>query len=119
MGKPSRDKGARGEREVATLFRAHGFPVNRTPNSGGLAILGDLTGAVGLHVEVKRAETLRVPDWIRQAHEEAGDGETPVVVFRTNGGPGAEVLGSWHAILPLDALLELLQTVETFAEAPA
>ena len=45
MGKPSRDKGARGEREVAAIFRAAGFDCNRVPNSGGLRLKGDLYGA--------------------------------------------------------------------------
>ena len=45
MGKPSRQKGVRGELEVRDVFRRHGFDVDRVPNSGGLRIKGDLHGA--------------------------------------------------------------------------
>lgn len=109
MSRAERDKGARGEREVAAIFRKHGFDCDRTPNSGGLRIRGDLYGNVPLHVEVKRQETLRLPLWLRQAEIDAGaafgryaPAEVPVVTFRQNG-------GKWYATLPLDDLARLLK----------
>lgn len=101
MSRAERDKGARGEREVAAVLRAHHLPAVRTPNSGGLTVRGDLTGVPGYHFEVKRQETLRLPLWIRQANAEAGTADVPVVVWRTNRGP-------WRADLPLHALAKLL-----------
>lgn len=101
MGRRERDKGARGEREVADVFRAAGFDVERTPNSGGLRYAGDLYGDTPCHVEVKRQETLRLPLWLRQAADEAGDGAIPVVAFRQS-------RGEWYAALPLVALVGLL-----------
>jgi Holliday junction resolvase len=100
MSAAERRKGAAGEREVAAIFRAHGFDCDRTPNSGGLRLRGDLYGTVPVHVEVKRQETLRLPTWLRQAEAECGD-LTPVVAFRQS-------RGRWYAALPLDALAELL-----------
>lgn len=94
-------KGARGEREVAELFRLAGFKCDRTPNSGGLMIAGDLVGDVPVHVEVKRAERLKLPEWLAQAREEAPAGVTPVVAFRRNNEP-------WHAVVPLEAFVTLL-----------
>ena len=113
MSRAERDKGARGEREVAAILRAHDLPAVRTPNSGGLHVRGDLTGVPGYHFEVKRQETARVPTWLRQARAECGDA-VPVVAFRTNlphslaGGSVVVVTGEWHAILPLDDLARLL-----------
>lgn len=109
MAKASRDKGARGEREVAALFMARGFTAGRTPNSGGLHIPGDIAVADGLHIEVKRCETLRVPSWIRQAHAEAPDAAIPLVAFRTNNARAGDPLGAWNAILPLTDLIRLLE----------
>jgi hypothetical protein len=96
-----REKGARAEREVAAIFQAAGFDCNRVPNSGGLRIKGDLYGDVPAHVEVKRAEQLRVPEWWRQTRGEAPEGVLPVLTFRQS-------RGEWLALVPLDALVRLL-----------
>lgn len=118
MGKASRDKGASGEREVATIFRSHGFTCQRTPNSGGLMFKGDLiwenieaSGARGatptrlstfprIHVEVKRSERWDVPAYIRQAELDA-EGKPWLVAMRRNRTP-------WYAVVPLEWLVQLL-----------
>ena len=102
MSRSERDKGARGEREVAELFRAHGFDAERTPNSGGLMIRGDLAGSVPAHLEVKRQEVLRLPTWMRQAEADAPEGVVPVVCYRQNS-------GRWYATLPLADLAALIR----------
>lgn len=100
MSRSTRDKGLRGEREVATILRSHGLHLARVPNSGGLATKGDLTGLDGYHFEVKRQEIARFPLWLRQARTEAGIA-VPVVVWRPS-------RSEWTATLPLDAFAELL-----------
>jgi hypothetical protein len=107
MGRSQRVKGAVGEREVANIIRAVGLDVDRVPNSGGLRVKGDLTGLDGFHLEVKRQETLCLPKWLRQAHDEAADDEVPVVIFRQSKRVGN--VGEWHACLPLAGLLDLLR----------
>lgn len=111
MPRLSRDKGARGEREVAALFRAAGFKCDRTPNSGGLMVKGDLVGDVPVHVEVKRAERLKVPEWLAQARADAPAGVTPVLAFRRS-------REGWYGVLPLEALVALL-AVARLVELPA
>lgn len=110
MGNMERRKGARGELEVAKIFRAVGFDCDRTPNSGGLRVKGDLAGSVPAMVEVKYQETLRLPLWLRQARDEAPPGVVPVVAFRQNG-------GEWYAALPLEALAALMSLAETVQPA--
>ena len=100
MSRSERDKGARGELEVAAIFRAYGFDCDRTPNSGGLRIKGDLIGSVPVHVEVKRQETARVWAWWEQASEESGP-RRPVVAFRRSRSP-------WLAVVELEQLVQLL-----------
>lgn len=103
MSRSQRTKGAGGEREVAKLYQAHGFDVRRTPNSGGLHILGDLVGDHPEHVEVKRQEIVRPWLWIAQAENECG--ELPfVVAFRRNASP-------WYALTTLERHLELLPKI--------
>ena len=110
MGKASRDKGARGELEVAALFTAAGFPVHRTPNSGGLHIPGDLVGDTGgLHIETKRTERLDLWGALAQASADVlkitpvpEPIPVPVVCFRRS-------RSDWHAALRLHDLLQLLK----------
>ncbi len=87
-GKPSRDKGSRGELEVCRLIRdALGVDVNRTPNSGGLWIPGDIQGLPDVHVEVKRQERWNLRDWMRQSEQDCPETKVPTVWFRSNREP--------------------------------
>lgn len=114
MGSSERRKGAEYEREVAGEFRAAGFDVDRVPNSGGLKVKGDIkandSSLDGLHLECKRQEILALPKWLRQAHDEAEPGQTPVVIFRQSKQRGQ--IGESHAVLPLAALIGLLGEVK-------
>jgi Holliday junction resolvase len=100
VARASRDKGARGEREVAAIFRAAGFDCDRVPNSGGLRLKGDLYGTLPLHVEVKRRERFNVWEAVAQAEAEA-DGRPAAVAFRRN-------RSGWYAVVPLADLAALL-----------
>lgn len=101
MSGTERRKGVAGEREVRDAFRAGGFDCDRTPNSGGLRILGDLYGSVPAHIEVKRQEAARPWLWFEQASSEAPEGVMPVVAFRRSRSP-------WLAIVPLEELVALM-----------
>jgi len=99
----SRAKGSRGELEVAAIFRAAGFDCDRVPNSGALRIKGDLYGSVPAHVEVKRGERVRLPEWWAQTADEAPAGMLPLLALRQSRRP-------WLAVVPLEALVGLLAT---------
>lgn len=83
-GKSARDKGARGERELAhTLRDTYGYPVRR-----GYVFQGesDLVGLEGIHVEAKRQERLNLSKAMEQATAEAkkrNDG-IPTVFHKKN-----------------------------------
>lgn len=105
----SRRKGLVGEREVADLFESWAWEVRGLEGSGDwLAFLSTANRQVmpcvplSLHVEVKRQERLRLPEWIAQAKAEAPSGVPPVVVFRQN-------RTEWVAALPLANLLEVIR----------
>lgn len=102
-------KGKRGEREVRDVFRSGGFDCERTPNSGGLRWKGDLRGIPRVHVEVKRAERLAVPAWLRQTYADCPEGHLPVLAFRCNRRAAGDPLGTWHAVVPLDDFVRLLR----------
>lgn len=100
MSATERAKGIGGEREVAGILRGFNLRCDRTVQNSGFYVRGDLTGVDGYHFEVKRQETLRLPLWLRQAADDAGDA-VPVVTWRQN-------RGEWYAALPLRDLARLL-----------
>lgn len=105
MSKFSRSKGARGEREFRDILRTYGWACERDGSQAG-DLKGDLPA--GFRLEIKRAETLKIPDWVKQAKDDAKEDEIPVVVFRRsnlNGDP----LGKWHVIEPADSWLARLR----------
>jgi hypothetical protein len=102
VARAERRKGVAGELEVRDVFRARGFDCDRTPNSGGLRLKGDLLGTVPAHLEVKRQEVARPWLWFAQAVADAPAGVLPIVAFRRSRSP-------WLAIIGLAELAELMQ----------
>ena len=95
MGRAQRDKGKRGEREIANLLKELGYPARRTAQyCGNTGDASDVVGVDGLHIEVKRCERLELPKWIKQAERDSeGTENIPVVVHRRNG-------ERWYVTLP-------------------
>lgn len=88
MGKFSREKGKRGEREFASLCRQEGYDARRTAQvRGDRDGAADVEGLPGIHVEVKRVEHLNIDDALDQARHDAEakhDGSLPIVAHRRN-----------------------------------
>ena len=105
MSKFSRDKGKRGEREVALILREHGFEARRGQQYCGANGDADVVGVPGLHIEVKRTEKFRMYQALDQAINDAREDELPVVFTRKNN-------CDWVACLRLDDFMELFK--ETF-----
>lgn len=119
MGIDVRAKGQQGEREIADMLnygiysamKRMGYPESdclrgmRTVQRNQMqsAVGGnDLTNCFGLSIEVKRQETLAVPQWWKQTVAAASrNGEVPVLIYRQN-------RKAWHVRtrmwLPLDPL---------------
>lgn len=102
MGKMSREKGKRGEREVATLLRFYGYAGSRGQQHKGGADSPDVTGLPGVHIEVKRTERLALYEALAQSIRDAGDDELPVVVHRRNG-------QKWVVVLDFNDFMGLYQ----------
>lgn len=90
-GKTSREKGKRGERTVASLFREYGYEAHRTAQfKGKTGDAGDVEGVPGLHLEVKFQERMHLYDWMEQADRDSkanGNGNKPVVIHKANNKP--------------------------------
>lgn len=104
MGKTSRDKGKRGEREVASLLRSYGYDAHRGVQYHGGKDSPDVVGLRGVHIEVKRTESLRLYDALAQSKADAGD-DLPIVVHRRNE-------SEWVVIQPLEDWINLYREWE-------
>lgn len=84
MGKMSREKGKKGEREVASILKFHGYDARRGQQFCGIEGDADVIGLPGIHIEVKRTETLKLYDALYQSKRDAKKGEIPTVWHRRN-----------------------------------
>lgn len=104
MGKASIDKGKRGEREFAAFCREQGYDVHRTQQyRGNTGAAGDVEGLPGIHVEVKRTESLRLVDYMAQSKHDAeaeGKGNIPIVAWRKNDHP-------WYVVMTAEDFFTL------------
>lgn len=82
MGKSRREKGKRGERELAGILKEHGYDCRRGQQYCGAAGDADVVGLPGIHIECKRVEKLNLLDAMEQAGREAREGEAPAVFHR-------------------------------------
>jgi hypothetical protein len=93
MGRMSRQKGKRGEREaaaeLAVVFACdarRGVQYQGGPDSPDVVLEG-----VNVHVEAKRVEALNLYAAIEQARQDAGD-KVPMVWHRRNGKPSVVIV---------------------------
>lgn len=102
MGKMSREKGKRGEREFAKLCRDQGFEVRRTAQyCGNTGEAADVVGLPHIHVEVKFVERLNIYDAVSQAMRDADqDGRMPIVAHKKSRFP-------WLVTMPAEVFFKL------------
>lgn len=99
MGKTSRDKGKRGEREVASLLRYYGYDARRGVQYHGGEESPDVVGLPGIHIEVKRTERLDLYGAMAQSKADSGE-DMPIVIHRRNN-------CEWLVIQPLEDWIKL------------
>lgn len=101
MDAKSQRKGRAAELELSRILQAHGYNVEpgRALSYGAAP---DLSGLLGVHIECKRAEALRLGEWMEQAERDDqrfGDG-VPAVFHRRSRSP-------WLVTMRLTDWLEL------------
>ena len=105
MGAMSRNKGKRGELEIAHILREHGYPARRSVQFNGWQGEADVIGVQGLHIEVKRVEKLNLEAAMDQSVRDAKGDEIPVVFHRKN-------KRGWMVTLQLDDFIKIYQQVD-------
>ena len=98
----SKQKGKRGELEVAHILQEHGYDARRTAQyCGNTGDAADVVGLDGFHIEVKRCETTKIWDWIHQAERDHKAEEIPLVVFRKSH-------EKWKVCIDLEEFLKII-----------
>lgn len=100
-GRMARNKGARGENELAAILSDElGFVVKR--KLGQARDSGDDIEAGPFRIEVKRRETLAVMQWCRQIEACTPKDQIPIVAFRQNG-------QKWRVVLRMEDFIPLMR----------
>ena len=113
MGKMQRNKGARGERELArALLKLFGDAVEpgsiyRSVQYCGKEGSGDVLGVPGVHIESKRTEKLSIYKAMSQAQDDCGK-DIPIVCHKRN-------LEQWLVICELHDLVKLSRAIVAIA----
>lgn len=106
----SKQKGARFERTLASIFREYGYDARRTAQyCGNTGDASDVVGLPYIHIEAKAQETMRLYDWIDQAKRDAkagGGSSLPAVFHKKN---RCEIL----VTMTLDDWMSLYREYET------
>ena len=100
--KNSRNKGAAGERELASKLRYYGFDTRRGQQYCGANGDADVVGLPGIHIECKRVEHLNLYNAVSQSKSDAREGELPAVFHRKNN-------CKWLVTMELDDWMEIYQ----------
>ena len=96
----SRNKGARGERELSSKLNEYGYDCRRGQQYCGANGDADVIGLNGIHIECKRVEALSLYKALSQAKSDAKNGDIPVIMHRKNN-------CEWVVIQPLETWIEM------------
>lgn len=103
----SKQKGKRGELEVAHILQEHGYTARRTAQyCGNTGDAADVVGLEGFHLEVKRCETTKIWEWLAQAERDSNGEKIPIVVFRKS-------RTRWKVAMDFEDFLDILETKKT------
>ncbi len=106
MTQHRKHRGYRTQRVVAERFAANGFP-HAEPVGAGRAG-SDITGLVGIDVEVKARRGLNIKALMDQLDERAQAGVLGIGVLRPDG-MGEKSVGKWPVVVCLDDAIALLR----------
>lgn len=98
MGKMQREKGARAERQIVHILQEYGIDARRGQVFNGEP---DVMSSLPIHIEVKRQETTKIHEWMKQSQEQ-NRGLIPTVVHRRS-------REDWLITMKFEDFLQLLK----------
>ena len=120
----SRQKGKNGELELAHILNQYGYDTKRGQQYSGANGDADVIGLPGIHIEVKRQETMQLNKWLMQSVDDAyadsikhGGHMIPVVIHRENCDRTKQnnIKGKWKVSMLLDDFMVLYEKGRTNA----
>ena len=105
----ARSTGTWAETAVARFLQANGYPHAERRALAGQADRGDIAGIPGLVIEVKNEKTMRLAEYLDEAHAEARNAGAALAVAwhkrRKKGSPGEwyVTMDGWDFLALLDA----------------
>lgn len=103
MSVNSKQKGKRGELELANYLKTKGLSARRGQQYSGSPDSPDVicTDWPDIHIEVKRSEKLNIENALQQSIADSGDNQIPIVVHRRN-------RENWKVTLSLDDFIDII-----------
>lgn len=98
----SREKGKRGELELAHILADYGYACRRGQQYCGADGSADVIGLEGIHIECKRVEKLNLSAAMEQSKRDAKPQEIPAVFHRKN-------QEEWLVTMPLETWIQMYQ----------
>lgn len=95
----SRNKGKKGERELANILKDYGYDCRRGQQYNGLDG-EDVVGLDYIHIEVKRVQALNLDEAMEQAKRDSKDNQMPAVFHRKNN-------KKWKVTMDLDDWIQI------------
>ena len=96
----SKNKGKKGENELAHKLKEYGYDAKRSVQYNGKDGQADVIGLPHIHIECKRQEKLNIYDAIAQAKRDAKNDDKPAVFHRKN-------RCNWLVTMELDKFMEI------------
>ena len=106
MGSAERARGNKAERDVAAFLRAHGFGAITSRSAQGFQGGSDIVTTLPLAIEVKDHGRLDLAGWWRQAVENAGTDDIPVVWHKRRGFASP---GRWWVTMDGESLMRVFR----------
>ena len=108
MSSAAKRKGSQAERDVVAYLKANGFPYADRRLAGATLDKGDISGVLGVTIEIKNHARLDLAGWLAELEVEMkNDGAWTGVVIHKRKGKGD--VGEWYASLPVKVWLALLR----------
>ena len=87
-----------------------GFPNVERRALAGVNDMGDVSGMVGLAIEIKNHKSYKFPEWIKETEIERINAKADygVLVVKPNG-VGLGSVEDWWAVMPVGAMINLLR----------
>lgn len=109
-GARNRSLGRIAEKAVADYLAAHGFPLAEPRSDGSHNPYGDVANIFPVVIEVKAEAKWRPAAYVKQLAEEMNATDAEVgAVFIKPPGVGLGRVAEWHALLPVELLVQLLR----------